>query len=307
MNAQADRGAGACFELTYNHQSKLCQVISIQAKAIAMPSFSLAALTALELPPPKLVEVAAECGFEQVGFRLLPATPGGPSYPLMDDGAQLRETRARLAATGIGVADLEVVAFRPDTVVASLEAFLEAGRELGAKHTLVAAYDPDLARFSDRFAEYCGMAERYGLTADLEFMPWTFVPDLPTASRIVEKMRSPSAGILIDALHFDRSAGRLEDLRSIPTRCLHYWQMCDGPAERPATTEGLIHAAREDRMFPGEGGIDLVGLTKEMPLDITISIEVPTARLAKTVDAATRARRALRGAKAVVTAASATT
>jgi hypothetical protein len=42
-----------------------------------MSSFSLAALTALELSPPRLVEVASACGFEQVGFRLLAATPGG--------------------------------------------------------------------------------------------------------------------------------------------------------------------------------------------------------------------------------------
>jgi len=58
-------------------------------------------------------------------------------------------------------------------------------------------------------------------------------------------------------------------------------------------------------MFPGEGGIDLIGLTKEMPPDITISIEVPTAELAKTLDAEARASRALRGAKTVVAAAAA--
>jgi sugar phosphate isomerase/epimerase len=272
-----------------------------------MPSFSLAALTALELPPPKLVDVASACGFEQVGLRLLAATPGGLCYPLMNDREQFRETKARLDATGIRVADLEVVAFRPETVVRSLEAFLEAGQDLGAKHTLVAAYDPDLMRFSDRFAEYCELADRFGLTADLEFMPWTYVPNLSTAASIVGNASSKVAGILIDALHFDRSAGRIEDLRKIDVKRLHYWQICDGPAERPATTEGLIHAAREERMFPGEGGIDLVGLTKAMPADITISVEVPTAELAKTVDAETRALRALRGAKAVVAAASAVT
>jgi sugar phosphate isomerase/epimerase len=270
-----------------------------------MPPFSLAALTALELPPARLVEVAAACGFEQVGFRLLPATPGGTCYPLMNDPERLSETKSRLAATGLRVADLEVVAFRPETIVGSLEAFLEAGRELGARHTLVAAYDPDLERFSDRFAEYCDMAGRFGLTADLEFMPWTCVPDLSTALHIVEKISSPAAGILVDALHFDRSAGRFEDLRRIPAERLHYWQMCDGPAERPSTTDALIHAAREERMFPGEGGIDLIGLTKEMPPDITISIEVPTAELAKTLDAEARASRALRGAKTVVAAAAA--
>src|ERR1700761_9427853 len=164
--------------------------------------FSLAALTALDLSPPQLIDVAAACGYEQVGLRLLAATQGGTAYPLMDDRAQMRETKARLAATGITVADLEIVAFRETTVVASFEPFLEVGRELGAKHTLVAAYDSDLERFADRFAEYCALAERYGLTADLEFMPWTFAPDLPTALRIVQKTASPAAGVLIDALHF---------------------------------------------------------------------------------------------------------
>jgi sugar phosphate isomerase/epimerase len=268
-------------------------------------SFSLAALTALDLSPPQLIDVAHACGYDQVGLRLLAATPGGIAYPLMEDRQQLRDTKTRLAATGIKVADLEVVAFRPDTVVAQLEPLLETGRELGAGHTLVAAYDPDLERFSDRFAEYCALAARFGLTADLEFMPWTFVPDLPTASRIVEKTRSSAAGVLVDALHFDRSRSRLDDLRKLPPHRLHYWQICDAPAGRPATMEAMIHAAREERMFPGEGGIDLVNLAKAMPAEITVSIEVPTATLAKTVDAETRACRALQSAKAVIAAAGA--
>jgi sugar phosphate isomerase/epimerase len=234
---------------------------------------------------------------------LLPATPGGPAYPLMDDRGQLRETKARLAATGVRVADLEVVAFRADTVVASLEAFLETGRELGARHSLVAAYDPDLDRFSDRFAEYCALAERYGLTADLEFMPWTFVPDLATASRIVARSGQANAGVLVDALHFDRSNSSIAELARVPTSRLHYWQLCDGPVERPATTDEMTHAARYERMFPGEGGIDLASLARAMPPDIAVSIEVPTAELAKTVDARTRAQRALSAARNVIAAA----
>ena len=74
-----------------------------------MPSFSLAALTALELAPIELIDVAAACGYDHVGLRLLPAMPGGVAYPLMEDDAALRETIARLAATGVTVADLEVV------------------------------------------------------------------------------------------------------------------------------------------------------------------------------------------------------
>jgi sugar phosphate isomerase/epimerase len=265
-----------------------------------MPSFSLAALTALELAPPELIDVAAACGYEHVGLRLLPATPGGLAYRLMDDEAALRETIRRLDATGVTVADLEVVAVRPETEIASFSAFFETGARLGARHILVAAYDPVLDRFADRFARFCEAAAAHGLTADLEFMPWTSVPDLATATRIVADISQPNAGVLVDALHFDRSASAISDLAKMPIGRLHYWQMCDGPTERPATTEDMMRAARTERMFPGEGGIDLVSLARAMPADIPISIEVPTVELARTVDATTRAARALKAAKGVL-------
>ena len=265
-----------------------------------MPTFSLAALTVLELAPPALIDVAAACGYDAVGIRLLAAMPGGIAYPLMDDEAALKETLARLDATGITVADLEVVALRPETDIAAFSAFFETGARLGAKHILVAAYDPDLDRFGDRYAAFCEAAAPYGLTADLEFMPWTYVPDLATASQIVAQVGQANAGILVDALHFDRSKSSLAELARVPVHRLHYWQLCDGPAERPATTEEMMHAARHERMFPGEGGIDLVSLARAMPADITVSIEVPTVELAKTVSAKDRARRALDAAKNVI-------
>ena len=130
-----------------------------------MPSFSLAALTVLELAPPALIDVAAACGYDYVGIRLLPAMAGGIAYPLMEDGAGLKETLARLDATDITVADLEVVAFRPETEIASFAAFFETGARLGAKNFLIAAYDPDLTRFTDRYAAFCEAAAPYGLTA----------------------------------------------------------------------------------------------------------------------------------------------
>jgi sugar phosphate isomerase/epimerase len=265
-----------------------------------MPSFSLAALTVLELAPPALIDVAAACGYQQVGIRLLPAAPGGLAYPLMDDKAALKETLIRLDATGITVADLEVVAIRPETDIAAFSAFFETGARLGARHILVAAYDLDLNRFKDRYAAFCDAAAPHGLTADLEFMPWTYVPDLATARSIVAQIDRPNAGILVDALHFDRSRSSFDELARIPASWLHYWQLCDGPAERPATTEEMIHAARYERMFPGEGGIDLVALKRAMPADITVSVEVPTAELAKSVDAKTRAQRALDAARRVI-------
>ena len=264
-----------------------------------MPAFSLAALTVLDLAPPALIDVAASCGYDAVGIRLLAAMPGGIAYPL-DDKAALKETLARLDATGIKVADLEVVALRPETEITAFSSFFETGARLGAKHILVAGYDPDLGRFSDSYARFCEASAPYGMTADLEFMPWTNVPDLATATSIVAPMSQANAGILVDALHFDRSRSSLPELARVPVHRLHYWQLCDGPAERPATNEDLIHAARHERMFPGEGGIDLVSLTRAMPADITVSIEVPTVELARTMGAKDRAQRALDAAKGVV-------
>ena len=268
-----------------------------------MPSFSLAALTALELAPPGLIDVAAACGYDHVGIRLLPATPGGIAYPLMEDEASLRETIARLDATGVTVADLEVAAFTPETEIAAFSAFFETGARLGARHILVAAYDPVLDRFADRFAGFCEAAAPYGLTADLEFMPWTSVPDLETAGRIVEKVGKANAGVLVDALHFDRSRSSIGDIAAIPVGRFHYGQLCDGPAERPATSEEMMRAARTERMFPGEGGIDLASLARAMPADIAVSIEVPTVELTRTMDAYARARRALSAARRVMAAA----
>jgi sugar phosphate isomerase/epimerase len=62
----------------------------------------------------------------------------------------------------------------------------------------------------------------------------------------------------------------------------------------------MLHAARYERMFPGEGGIDLGSLTRAMPADITVSIEVPTTELAETMDAKARAQRALTAARNVI-------
>ena len=68
-----------------------------------MPPFALAALTAPELAPPEMIEVAFKTGYSRVGLRLTPVAPGSWAYPLMDDQAMLRETLARIADTGVGV------------------------------------------------------------------------------------------------------------------------------------------------------------------------------------------------------------
>lgn len=258
-----------------------------------IPKLALAQLMALELSPPEMVRLAADAGCQAAGIRMIPVVPGGAAYPLMDDPAMLRETQRAVAETGVSISDLEIAMLQPHTEIASFLSFLEAGAKVGAKHVLVAGYDPDEARLISTFAAFCDAAASFGLTGDLEFMPWSNVPDLASAIRVVGAAARPNGGVLLDALHFDRSDSRIDDIARIPPGAMNYWQLCDGPREKPTTTEGLLHAARAERMFPGEGGIDLVSLVRAIPADMPITLEVPAVELARTVGPLERARRAV--------------
>ncbi|MFN0161308.1 MAG: sugar phosphate isomerase/epimerase family protein [Burkholderiales bacterium] len=236
---------------------------------------TLGPLTALSLSPARLLDAAAAAGFDAVGLRLAPGAPGGIAWPLMDDAALLRETRAAMRATGLTILDLEMIRIGPQFDVTAHAGLLAVGAELGAVHVLVAIDDHDCARATAHFSQVCEAARSHGLTADLEFMPWTEAPDLATALRIVEGAAQPNGGVLIDALHVARAGVTLDALRAVPRNLLHYAQLCDGPLEAPATVEGLIHAARHERLLPGEGRLPLRELLDALPADIPLCAELP--------------------------------
>ena len=93
-------------------------------------SFSLAHLTAIVLSPPELIRVAARAGYQSVGLRLIAVTPDSPGYPLMDDPAAMRATKAAIADTGVGVMDIEFVRINPEIDIKALEPFVAAGPSL---------------------------------------------------------------------------------------------------------------------------------------------------------------------------------
>lgn len=261
------------YSKTGNHSVNCAAMTS---PAAASRALSLAQLVALTLPPPAMVRLAAGAGCQATGLRLAPTAPGGPFHALVTDAALRRETRAALADTGVAVLDIEVVRLGAAFDAAELAPLLATSAELGARHLLVAGDDPDEARLTASFAVLCEAAAAHGLTAELEFMPWTAVPDLGTAARIVERAAHPAGGVLIDALHFGRSASTRAQVAALPRHRLRYAQICDGAVPPPATVEGLIHDARRERLLPGDGGIDLVGLFAALPADLPVAVEVPS-------------------------------
>ena len=245
------------------------------------PRISLAHLTVIRLAPPQVIEVAARTGYATVGLRLTGGTEITPAYSLMDDTPLMRATKAAMAATGVGVLDIEFVRITPETDVSSLEPFAAAGAELGARYMIASAYDPDLSRFTDRMAALSDLASRYGLRAVLEFFPWTVVPNLGVAQKVIEAADRPELGILVDTLHFDRSASTFEDLDRIPASRLPFVHVADALVQASYTDEELLHAAREERLPPGEGDIDIKRILEHMPQDIPVALEVPMTATAR--------------------------
>lgn len=263
-------------------------------------AFSLAYLTAAPLAPPEAIRLAARLGYAAVGLRITPAAPGGAFSPLIGDKALLRATQAALRETGVRVFDVEIIRIDQDFVPEAYGAFLDVCGAVGAKAILVAGDDPDENRLTGRFARFCEMAAPFGLTANLEFMPWTGVKDAKSALRIVEAAGQANGRVLVDALHAARSTTTPADIAAIPANRLAYAQICDAPAGIPATEADLIHTARCERLLPGEGGINLAGIFGALPADLPVSVEIPHDIRKAALGVEEWSRQALAAAKAML-------
>lgn len=265
------------------------------------PEYSLAHLTVLGLSPPLMVAAAAKAGYSHVGLRLNAVTADEPRYPLHRDRALLLETKRALADTGVRVLDVELIRLTPDFDIHEHDALLDVSAELGARHLIAQGADTNLERVIEHFAQLCDAAAKRNLTADIEFVTWTETADLARAAAIVRGAARDNGGLLIDTLHFSRSNEDVAELAKLPRSWFHYVQVCDAPAEPPRTLDGLIYAARNDRMLPGAGGLDLQGILSALPGGIPYSLEIPNTALAKKVGLEECARLALESAEKYLT------
>ena len=259
--------------------------------------YSLAHLTALSLTPPELVDAAAAAGYRYVGLRMTKVTHAGTALPARlrraaDAGHQdaprrdrRRGARHRARAGHLG------------RQPARLRAIPGGGAELGAKHVITQLPDADFARKTDRFAELCELARPLGLTMDLEFPSWTETPNLTEATRVLREADQPNAGLLIDLLHFARSRSSIADLKALPPEWFHYAHVCDAPGDIPTSTADLIHTARFERLFPGEGELDMFGILSALPAGIPYALEIPRAMLVAQVGPKEHARLAIAAAR----------
>ncbi|WP_295850559.1 TIM barrel protein [uncultured Xylophilus sp.] len=264
-----------------------------------MTALSLAHLTALDVAPPALFDLAAATGYQSVGIRILPAAPGAVAYALTP--ATLATWRARARDAGVGVYDVEFIPLTPDVQVEAYAPTLALAAELGAQRLNVSGDDADFARLVDRFGVICDLAGQFGLVVDLEFMRFRVLANLGQAVALVTKAGRANGKVLLDLLHFHRSGGTAEQLAATPGELFGSVQLCDARLADPGDA-AIVAEAREGRLLPGEGELPLLDYLNALPLDIPMGVEVPTAATHPAWDAHERAQRASAAARAVLAA-----
>jgi sugar phosphate isomerase/epimerase len=247
------------------------------------------------------VRVAAEAGYAGIGLRAenyWQAREAG-----LDDAAMLEI----LDRHGVDVREVEYLtdwATDRDADQREKERTVFAmARTFGVRHLnagLLEHVPVDVV--TGAFAELCRRAEE--LVVALEFMPYSGVPDLPTAWHVVEAAGCANGALLVDAWHWTRSGTTHHDLEPVPAERVVAVQLCD-VLEHPMTplrAESLGH-----RLPPGQGYGDVAGMVealvaKKIAPEV-VAVEVISEELiARGVDAAARitydaARAVLGGAR----------
>jgi sugar phosphate isomerase/epimerase len=111
------------------------------------------------------------------------------------------------------------------------------------------------------FAELCDRAAERGLLVQLEFLPWSNIPDLEAAWYVVAEAGRANGGLALDAWHYFRSGSDGPLLRTIPGDRVIGLQLCDAPA---APEPDPMRATLEARLLPGDGELALGALVSDL-------------------------------------------
>ena len=244
----------------------------VAACSTASQHLSLHQLTARELTPVELVDLAAELGCSHVGlFTCLP--PGiATTYPCIATDEQEAAVAARMAATGVGLNNAEVFALRQPIPLAEYQAGLQRAARLGARMATVHVHEASDTLAHQLMADFCEMAAAQGMRAALEFTSFSAVRSLNAALSMLEAVGHPAACLAIDVLHFFRNGGELQQLQTVSTELIGYVQLCDGPLLPP---EDIYQEAVANRCIPGAGEFPLVEVLRQLAPGVLLDVEVP--------------------------------
>lgn len=240
-----------------------------------MNKLILAPTTLPETPPVEYIEAAGAAGYDGVGLRLH-RSPGLPFHPVVGNAPLIRDIKRAIADTGLPVFDIFSCYLEPETRIDHFTPSLALGAELGGRFVMVMGNDPDFARMRDNFGLFCDEAQRFGLTATVEFVPTRPLSTLQIAARMIAEAGRANAAICIDPLHFTRTGGRPSDITALDPKLFPYTQINDGvlfPGEPDPAKFGKM--PQGERRMLGAGDVRLRELLDALPAALPLSVEIP--------------------------------
>ncbi len=263
--------------------------------------FALAYLTVPGLTPPEQTYVAAQAGYDFVSYRLFHLDVAGEPDIDPISPQTIRQTKQALAETGLKVFDIELMRIIRTIEPAEFVPAFEAGAELGASQVICSAWTDvrnDRDFIVERFGEICDLAEPFGLSVNLEFPAFSRLASLDECLEILELAERPNQGLLVDTLYMHFNKMPLFALERVPSEWIHFMHICDAD-DVYFTKDEMIHVARDERLYPGEGAIDFSAINYLFP-DLPLAIELPHEKRMKELGPEQHARNCLEAAKAVL-------
>lgn len=246
-----------------------------------MKNLTLAHLT-LAGTPEQNIDAAAAAGFGAVGLRICARRPGDAFTPqILGRPEAARALSRRAADQGVRISNLSAYQFYPEVGWDDLAPVVVAAHEMSAPVLVVNDFQRDDGAFVDLFTRYCHEAAQAGLRVALEFLPYSAAPTLQAALRLLECAGANNAGLLLDALHLERSGATPSDLATLQPSQVVFAQLCD--ARRLATRlsdEELMQEARTARLPAGTGDLPLFDFLDALPPGTELEYEVARADLA---------------------------
>jgi len=251
-----------------------------------LANVSLAQLGMNDEGPLALIAAAAEAGFGAVGLPLRSGALKQLKVEIVGDAPLIRKIVEACRDTEVSIFDVEalVLGHLPEPDV--LKRILETAAVIGASRISCLGYEPvhglgsiPPGQDAERLAELCALAAQYGLGIGVEFMAFRSIGSLAAAVDIIAKSGADNAGIVLDALHLQRTGSGPADIAALPPGIVSHLQISDATALAPARDK-LAQEARGGRLLPGEGVIPLAAIIAALPMGTSMSLEIPVAALA---------------------------
>jgi sugar phosphate isomerase/epimerase len=214
------------------------------------------------------VQAAAKAGFESISLF-----PEHYLNALRREKLNIDDMQEILAEHDVKLIEVDpLLGWFGDDASHSEGLIFEIADAFGARSVNVApgaAPNLPLSAMTEVFGRLCERTKGHGFRLNLEFLPWTVIPDLSSALSIVQDCGQENAGITFDAWHFFRGGGQVEELRRLSpddAACITNIQINDAP-KNPLPTKPWERLTRSKEMLMmGQTSLQVMGAREFFPL-----------------------------------------